>query len=134
VRNSPAGEKDWRDRDAEFENDIKTKVEMLEKWEEGWKLFLDTLKSLKAGDLDRIIFIRNQGHTVIEAINRQLAHYSYHVGQIVFIGKMVSENFDSLSIPKGKSKIYNAEKFSVPQDNVHFTEEYLNKTPEKKKG
>lgn len=121
------GEKEWRNRDAEFENDISSKQEMIDKWNEGWSVFLNTLKSLKAEDLEKIIYIRNQGHTVLEAINRQLAHYPYHVGQIVFIGKMCTEQWDSLSIPKGKSNNYNAEKFSKPKDRGHFTDEFLNK-------
>jgi hypothetical protein len=120
------GEKEWRNRDAEFENDIVTKQEMMEKWNEGWRVFLDTLRSLKQTDLDKIIYIRNQGHTVLEAINRQLAHYPYHVGQIVFIGKMSAEKWDSLSIPKGNSKAFNAEKFSKPKERAHFTDGLLN--------
>ena len=119
------GEKDWRNRDAEFENDITTKQDMMDKWEEGWKVFLETLKSLKEEDLEKTIYIRNQGHTVLEAINRQLAHYPYHVGQIVFIGKMCVEKWDSLSIPKGESNNYNAEKFSKPKHREHFTNEYV---------
>ncbi len=120
------GEKEWRNRDAEFENDITTKQEMIDKWNEGWKVFLDTLKSLKEEDLERIIYIRNQGHTVLEAVNRQLAHYPYHIGQIVFIGKMCAGNWASLSIPKGNSKDYNADKFSKPKEKGHFTDEFLN--------
>lgn len=119
------GEKECRDRDEEFENNLATKQEMIEKWNEGWKVFLEALKSLKAEDLEKVIYIRNQGHTVLEAINRQLAHYPYHVGQIVFIGKMSSEKWDSLSIPKGNSKQYNGNKFSKPKAKGHFTDEYL---------
>ncbi len=120
------GEKEWRNRDAEFENDIATKQEMIDKWNEGWKVFLDTLKSLKKEDLEKIIYIRNQGHTVLEAINRQLAHYPYHIGQIVFIGKMCAGGWASLSIPKGNSQQYNADKFSKPKEKGHFTDEFLN--------
>ncbi len=65
-----------RDRDAEFENDIKSREELLEKGEEGWTCLFSTIKALTTDDLDKIIYIRNQGHTVTEAINRQLAHYS----------------------------------------------------------
>lgn len=118
------GEKEWRNRDAEFENDIATTQEMIDKWNEGWQVFLDTLKSLKDTDLEKIIYIRNQGHTVLEAINRQLAHYSYHIGQIVFIGKMLAENWNSLSIPKGNSNAYNVDKFSKPKEKKHFTDEF----------
>src|SRR5690606_7003024 len=109
------GEKDWRNRDSEFENDIKSRAEMLEKWEEGWNCLFNAIRPLKEEDLSRIIYIRNQGHTVMEAINRQLAHYPYHIGQIVFIGKMLAENWNSLSIPKGNSQNYNAEKFAKPK-------------------
>lgn len=119
------GEKETRDRDAEFENDIADKTEMIEKWDEGWTVLLDTLKSLKEEDLAKIIYIRNEGHTVMEAINRQLAHYPYHVGQIVYIGKMFAERWDSLSIPRGNSKQYNTGKFSEPKQRKHFTDDYL---------
>ncbi len=122
------GEKDWRDRDAEFENDIKTKEELLYKWVEGWDCFFKAINSLKEEDLDKIIYIRNQGHTVMEAINRQLAHYPYHIGQIVFIGKMICDtDWASLSIPKGNSQAFNAEKFAQPKQKTHFTDEFIKK-------
>jgi hypothetical protein len=125
------GEKDWRDRDAEFENDISSRQQLLEKWNEGWSCLFNAIRSLDADDLEKEIFIRNQGHSVMEAINRQLAHYPYHVGQIVFIGKMVcNTNWSSLSIPRGKSKEVNAAKFSEPKHKQHFTDEYLNKKEE----
>lgn len=123
------GEKAWRNRDAEFENDIATKQEMLAQWNEGWSVFLAALNSLKEEDLNRIIYIRNEGHTVMEAINRQLAHYPYHVGQIVFIGKMAAENWSSLSIPKGASGSYNAGKFAKPKERAHFTDAFLKRKP-----
>jgi hypothetical protein len=120
------GEKEWRNRDNEFLNDIKSKSELLAKWNEGWQCLFDAIKPLTAADLSKIIYIRNQGHTVTEAINRQLAHYPYHVGQLVFIGKMLcNDNWKSLSIPKGDSKTYNDEKFSQPKERKHFTEQYL---------
>ncbi|MBL7933641.1 MAG: DUF1572 family protein, partial [Bacteroidia bacterium] len=122
------GEKDWRDRDAEFENDIQTREELLKKWNEGWKCLFDTLNGLNEKDLDKEIYIRNQGHSVMEAINRQLAHYPYHVGQIVFIGKLaVNQNWKSLSIPRGSSKQFNAEKFSQEKKHQHFTDDVLKK-------
>lgn len=125
------GEKEWRNRDAEFENNINSKEILIEMWEEGWKCFFNALNPLNAEDLNRIIYIRNEGHTVLEAINRQLAHYPYHVGQMVFIGKMIcNESWVSLSIPKGKSKSYNTEKFSKEKQNKHFTEEFLTKPKE----
>jgi hypothetical protein len=110
------GEKEWRNREAEFENDITTREELLGLWEAGWQCLFSALNSLKEADLNKIIYIRNEGHSVAEAINRQLAHYPYHVGQIVFIGKMVSGNsWKSLSIPKGGSALFNADKFSKPK-------------------
>ena len=126
------GEKTWRNRDAEFENDITTKQALLEKWEEGWGVFLTTLKSLNEDDLDKIIYIRNQGHTVLEAINRQLAHYPYHIGQIVFIGKMSAPHWESLSIPKGNSQQFNADKFAKPKQRGHFTDDFLPQPPDNK--
>lgn len=127
------GEKEWRNRDDEFENDIATRQELLSKWENGWKVFLDTLKALKEKDLETTIYIRNQGHTVMEAINRQLAHYPYHIGQIVFIGKMCAEQWTSLSIPKGNSKQFNDDKFSKPKHTAHFTDEFLDKSQNEQK-
>ncbi|MBK7690194.1 MAG: DUF1572 family protein [Bacteroidetes bacterium] len=110
------GEKEWRNRDAEFENDIQTKSALLAVWNAGWDCLFAALQSITASDLQRIIFIRNEGHSVAEAIHRQLAHYSYHIGQIVFIGKMrCSNSWLSLSIPKGNSEAFNKDKFSVPK-------------------
>jgi hypothetical protein len=122
------GEKEWRNREAEFENDITTRQELLDKWNAGWNCLFDALKSITGDDLQKEIYIRNMGHTVMEAINRQLAHYPYHVGQIVFIGKMLcDEKWTSLSIPRGKSNEYNADKFSKPKHKQHFTDEFINK-------
>jgi hypothetical protein len=107
------GEKEWRHRDSEFENDIHNKKELMKKWNEGWKCYFKALNSLKEEDLKRIILIRNEEHTVEDAINRQLAHYSYHIGQIVYLAKLIcGEDWISLSVPKGKSKEFNLEKFA----------------------
>jgi hypothetical protein len=126
------GEKEWRNRDAEFENDIANKEELLAKWNEGWHCLFNAINPLTEADLSKEIYIRNQGHTITEAINRQLAHYPYHVGQIVFLGKMLcNQNWQSLSIPKGDSKIFNTEKFAKPKHKQHFTDEFLN--PDNKK-
>jgi Protein of unknown function (DUF1572) len=120
------GEKETRNRDAEFDDTLLTKEEILDLWEQGWQCLFDALDGLTSTDLDKIIYIRNMGHTVMEAVNRQLAHYPYHVGQIVFIGKMICDaEWASLSIPKGNSKTYNAEKFAKPKRKAHFTDEYL---------
>ena len=120
------GEKDWRNRDDEFEATIQTKEELLAFWNKGWDCFLHTLDSLETNHLSQIIYIRNEGHTVTEAINRQLAHYPYHIGQIVFFAKLLkSGEWDSLSIPKNKSTAYNADKFSKEKTIKNFTEEEL---------
>lgn len=117
------GEKEWRQREAEFENDVRSREVMLAKWEEGWACLFTALDGLTDDDLERIIHIRNEGHTVLEAINRQLAHYPYHVGQIVHIGKMLrGEAWKSLSIPRGGSASFNADKFSKPKHRGHFTD------------
>jgi hypothetical protein len=116
------GEKEWRKRDEEFDNDIKTKIELLSKWNEGWECLFNAINALTEKDLENEIYIRNMGHSISEAINRQLAHYPYHIGQIVFIGKIIqNKDWNSLSIPKGKSKEYNNEKFSKPKRKEHFT-------------
>ena len=95
------GEKPSRERDAEFENVIKTREEVMEKWNAGWECFFKALNSLNAEDLDKTIYIRKEPLTVMDAINRQLAHYSSHVGQIIFLGKMIlDDRWVSLSIPR----------------------------------
>lgn len=117
------GEKTWRNRDAEFEYTYTSKEDLIAAWESGWFCLLNTLKSLKTEDLDRVIYIRNEGHTVTEAINRQLAHYPYHIGQIVFLGKLLKgEQWQSLSILKGNSSKYNEEKFNKEKGIRHFTD------------
>ncbi|MEO6549099.1 MAG: DUF1572 family protein [Ferruginibacter sp.] len=122
------GEKEWRNRDAEFYNDLQTREEMLQNWDEGWKCLFDAIEPLTYDDLGKEVFIRNMGQTVTEAINRQLAHYCYHIGQIVFVAKMASgKDWKSLSIPKGHSGDYNSEKFSKPKHREHFTDEILDK-------
>lgn len=111
------GEKEWRKRDEEFEADITTKAEMLEKWNQGWECLFNALDSITQEDLhSKVIYIRNEGHSITEAINRQLAHYPYHIGQIVYIAKMKSSDWKALTIPKGNSNAYNKEMFSKPKE------------------
>jgi hypothetical protein len=106
------GEKDSRKRDAEFEGALRDKKELLELWEEGWACLFTALEALKEEDLPKTIYIRKEAHTVLEAINRQLSHYPYHVGQMVYLGKMIRKGaWRSLSIPKGQSEQFNKEKF-----------------------
>jgi hypothetical protein len=120
------GEKEWRNRDSEFENDLKSKEEVLALWNKGWKCLFTALNRLQPEQLSEIIYIRNEGHSVIEAINRQLAHYPYHVGQIVFYAKQLKNgHWESLSIPKNKSNSYNADKFSQEKSIKNFTDDEL---------
>lgn len=98
------GEKEWRNRDSEFENDLQTKAEMLEIWDKGWLVLFEALNQLKDENWNNSISIRGEKITVLDAVIRQLAHYPYHIGQIVFIGKMLkNEKWKTLSIPKNKS-------------------------------
>ncbi len=122
------GEKEWRDRDREFTDQLKSREELTSHWEAGWKCLFDAMNSLNEDQLDTIIYIRNQGHTVTEAIYRSLAHTSYHIGQIVLIGKMLcNHNWTSLSIPRNASKTFNTEKFAREKHKAHFTDEFLSK-------
>jgi hypothetical protein len=104
------GEKPERDRDIEFEMlPGTTKADMLAYWEQGWQCVFDAVEPLQPDDLMRTIRIRGQDHTVIQAINRQLAHYAYHTGQIVFLAKhFKSSEWQSLSVPRNKSAEFNA--------------------------
>ena len=111
------GEKEWRQRDTEFENDIQSKEALLAMWEEGWNCLFKAIVSLTESDLTKEIEIRGEKLSVVNALHRQLAHYAYHVGQIVFIGKMLTgSKWNSLSIPKGKSEEYNANKKEIPKN------------------
>lgn len=121
------GEKTWRNRDAEFEAPlilqkelgseqltnsylVNYNKELSNAWNEAWKILFDTLASLSSDDLPKTVFIRTEPHSVIQAINRQIAHYAYHVGQIVFIGKCLVDNWQSLSIPLNASQHFNTSK------------------------
>lgn len=99
------GEKADRERDREFileESD--SRDALLARWEDGWRLTLAAIEGLRPEDLQRTVTIRGEPHTVLEAINRQLTHYAYHVGQIVLLAKHVAgEGWQSLSIPRGRS-------------------------------
>jgi hypothetical protein len=102
------GEKPWRDRESEFLARRVTRVELLAKWEEGWRVLFAALAGLTDADLDRTVTIRSQPLTVTEALHRSLAHTSYHVGQIVYVAKALrGADWQSLSIPRGQSARYN---------------------------
>ncbi|MFA1822018.1 DUF1572 family protein [Virgibacillus oceani] len=101
------GEKPDRKRDEEFMDTLLSKTEIVAAWDKGWVLLFDAISKLNEEDLLKIITIRGEKHTVLDAIERQLAHYSYHVGQIVYIGKACkNDSWESLSIPIGKSEEY----------------------------
>ena len=102
------GEKPDRNRDTEFEDPPATRAEVMEMWERGWKLLFGALEPLSDADLTRTITIRTEPHSVTQAINRQIAHYSYHVGQIVYLARhFAGEKWQSLTIPKKKSAEFN---------------------------
>jgi len=120
------GEKEWRQREAEFDADIKDRQELMEKWNAGWACLFTALDSLNEDNFDTTIYIRNMGHTVVEAINRQMAHYAYHVGQMAYIARMIKGvDWQSLSIPRGESAAYNQAKFAKPKHREHFSEEWI---------
>jgi Protein of unknown function (DUF1572) len=103
------GEKEWRKRDDEFEIHNYNKQQLLEFWEKGWKCFFDALEGLNEDDLMKTVYIRKEPLSAIDAINRQLAHYPYHIGQIIYIARMIKDkNWKNLSIQKGDSQSYNA--------------------------
>lgn len=117
------GEKPWRNRDLEFEQSYPDKKSMLMAWEKGWECVMDTMNALAPDDLDKVVYIRNEGHTVLEVIQRQLTHYATHVGQIMAIAKWINgERWKSLTIPKGETAKFNAEKFGKEKARRHFTE------------
>jgi len=105
------GEKEWRQRDDEFEVHDYSKQQVIDLWNKGWECCFHALESITEDDLLTIIYIRKEPLTVIDAINRQLAHYPYHIGQILYIGRMIrNKDWTSLSIPKGQSQQYNTGK------------------------
>lgn len=118
------GEKEWRERDLEFTSTIQSKEELLEKWNDGWTCLFAALGSVNKDNFNTEVYIRNQAHTIPDAINRQLAHYAYHIGQIVYVGKMLRPgSWKSLTIPKGKSQEFNRSKFSKGKHGGHFSDD-----------
>ena len=107
------GEKSWRNRDSEFENNFKTKAEVLEYWEKGWACLFEALNQITDENINSTIYIRGEAHSVVDAVFRQLAHYPYHIGQIIYIAKMMkNEDWQTLSIARNKSADFNAEMHS----------------------
>jgi|SRR6185312_3751108 len=111
------GEKEWRNRDNEFVAEQSLSYEEINwMWEDGWALLFKTLYALTDADLDKKVKIRGEEHSVLEALERQIAHYSYHVGQIVYLAKICKDkDWKSLSIPKNKSEEFNDLMFGKKQ-------------------
>lgn len=110
---STDGEKPTRNRDLEFEASYLSKVELFQVWEQGWQIVFTTLGELTEQDLLKKVKIRGENHLVMDAIERQVSHYSYHVGQIVYIGKLLkTSEWESLSIPRGYSEQFNKQMFN----------------------
>ena len=102
------GEKLDRRRDTEFENPPATSAELMKLWEEGWNRVFTALEPLSDADIQRTVMIRGEAHSVMQAINRQIAHYAYHCGQIVFLAKhLQADQWKSLTVPRGKSEEFN---------------------------
>lgn len=102
------GEKEWRNRDGEFEVHGYNRQQLLDIWSKGWKCYLDTMEALTEDDLMKTVYIRGEALSVTDALIRQLAHYPYHIGQIIYVARMIkNENWKNLSIPKGGSRAFN---------------------------
>ena len=129
------GEKDFRDRDSEFIAESETRESLMRFWEEGWQILFNELGSLKAEDFVKKITIRQQPHTICEAINRQLAHYAYHIGQITFLAKHFrASEWKTLSVPKNKSAQFNnfmAENKADKRKQVELAQEFNNNLDKK---
>ncbi|HEV2113840.1 MAG TPA: DUF1572 domain-containing protein [Terriglobales bacterium] len=102
------GEKPDRDRDSEFEHAPRSREAMMKLWESGWQCMFAALEPLSEADLGQTVMIRGEAHSVMQAINRQMAHYAYHIGQIVFLAKHLQHaDWKSLSVPRGQSASFN---------------------------
>ena len=111
------GEKNWRNRDSEFENSFKTKHEIIEYWEKGWNCLFEALHQINDENLHSKIYIRGEAHSVLDAVLRQLAHYPYHIGQIIYIAKMLKNNdWKTLSIARNKSADFNHKMLSKSEN------------------
>jgi hypothetical protein len=119
------GEKPDRHRDQEFELDCSTtREELMRWWEEAWTIVYRTIDSLKPEDLSRTVYIREEPHTVLQALNRALAHYAFHIGQIVFLAKHLgTHNWQTLSVPRGKSEEFNRKMIEQRRRSGNASEE-----------
>lgn len=120
------GEKEWRNREEEFEPIIQCRTMLVERWNDGWHCLFAALDQIDESNFDAEVYIRSQKHSIVEALNRQMMHYSYHIGQIVYVGRMLKrEDWQSLSIPKGQSKAFNNEKQAKGKHTGHFTDDLM---------
>lgn len=109
---SEDGEKPWRHRDTEFEDPYTSGKEMIAAWEKGWQCVFEALETINDKNFNDKVLIRNEEHSIPEALNRQLGHYAYHTGQIVWIAKIIKgADWQPLTIPKGKSEDFNRSMF-----------------------
>ena len=119
---SEDGEKNWRNRDLEFDNSFESKTVVLEYWEKGWECLFSALSQITDENINSTIYIRGEAHSVLDAVLRQLAHYPYHVGQIIYVGKMMKNtDWQTLSIARNKSADFNQQmksKFDSNQENA----------------
>lgn len=132
------GEKADRNRDTEFEITLETRESLMEFWESGWQMLFDALEPLTPSDFEKSILIRGEPHSIIQAVNRQLTHYAYHVGQITFLAKHFrSDEWQTLSVPRGRSAEFNeflaAKKASGAPQSHHLegSVEFAEQTGEK---
>ena len=131
------GEKDFRNRDTEFELIGDTRESLMQSWESGWQTLFENIEPLTVEDFSRTVTIRGQRHTMIEAINRQMTHYAYHIGQIVLLAKhFKSADWKTLSVPKNKSAEFNqflAEKQAAGQTSDNRLDTVLSFVENQKK-
>lgn len=125
------GEKSWRNRDQEFINSFKTKEEIWAYWEKGWKCLFDALEQITEKNINDTIFIRGEKHTLLDAVLRQLAHYPYHIGQMIFIAKMLkSDDWKTLSIARNKSEDFNKKMVEETENQENSSSVCFEKSPE----
>jgi len=118
------GEKEWRNRDDEFIIHNKSRSEILEKWDKAWNVLFDELDKLQPNDLSKNVIIRNHAMPITSAIQRSLTHTSHHIGQILYQAKIIkASSWKNLSIPKGQSKSFNVNAFSIKKEGGHYTDE-----------
>ena len=122
------GEKSWRNRDMEFELEKESRQKIMELWGKGWECLFQAMDQISTENFENEIFIRNIPHSITEAVNRQIAHMAYHTGQIAYVGRMIQgAQWQSLSIPKGKSGEFNQKSFAKDKRQEHFTDEWRKK-------